>query len=73
LAIRHVSSRRDGRSQEATRVIRRKRNRRHMIGDHHGQTAGMAILLVRDVDGIRHAQYGRSLHWGRPGSIRSRR
>ena len=51
-AICHVSSCRDSRSQEATRVIRRKTNRRHMIGDHHGQPAVMAILLVRDVDGI---------------------
>jgi uncharacterized protein (DUF2384 family) len=49
-AICHVSSRRDSRSQEATRVIRRKTNRRHMIGDHHGRTAGMATLLVRSVD-----------------------
>jgi hypothetical protein len=40
----------DSRSQEATRVIRRKTNRRHMIGDHHGRTAGMATLLVRSVD-----------------------
>ena len=24
----------------ATRVIKRKTNRRHMIGDHHGQTLG---------------------------------
>ena len=48
--IRHVSSRRDSRSHATTRVIRRKTNRRHMTGDHHGQTAGMATLLVRSVD-----------------------
>jgi len=46
------SSRRDSRSHEATRVIRRKTNRRHMIGDHHGRTAGSATLLVRAMDGI---------------------
>jgi hypothetical protein len=34
----HASSRRDSRSQEAVRVIRRNTNRRHMIGDHHGRT-----------------------------------
>jgi hypothetical protein len=28
------------RSHEATRVIRRKANRRHMTGDHHGRTLG---------------------------------
>jgi hypothetical protein len=33
-------------------MIRRKANRRHMIGDHHGRTAGRTTLLVRDVDGI---------------------
>ena len=39
------------------RVIRRKTNRRHMISDHHGRTAGSATLLVRAADGIlRHAQ-----------------
>jgi len=34
------------------RVIRRKANRRHMTGDHHGRDAGQATLLVRAVDGI---------------------
>ena len=48
----HASSRRDSLSHEATRVIRRKTNRRHMIGDHHGRTAGSATLLVRSMDGI---------------------
>jgi hypothetical protein len=33
-------------------VIRRKTNRRHMIGDHHGRTAGGTTLLVRAVDAI---------------------
>ena len=27
-------------------------NRRHMIGDHHGRTAGGTTLLIRAVDGI---------------------
>ena len=36
----HVSSRRVSRSHAATRVIKRNTNRRHMIGDHHGRTAG---------------------------------
>jgi hypothetical protein len=40
------------RSHEVTRVIRRKTNRRHMSGDHHGWTAGRATLLVRAVDAI---------------------
>jgi hypothetical protein len=51
-AVFHVSSRRDRRSHETSRVIRRKANRRHMIVDHHGRTARRAILLVRAVDGI---------------------
>ena len=51
-AVFHASSRCDSRSHAATRVIRRKTNRRHMIGDHHGQTAGSATLLVRAMDGI---------------------
>jgi hypothetical protein len=33
-------------------VIRRKTNRGHMTGDHHGQTTGSATLLVRAMDGI---------------------
>jgi hypothetical protein len=33
-------------------VIRRKTNRRHMTGNHHGQTAGMATLLARALDGL---------------------
>jgi hypothetical protein len=36
----------------ATRMIRRKTNRRHIISDHHGRTAGSATLLVRAMDGI---------------------
>jgi hypothetical protein len=51
-AVFHLSSRRDSRSHAATRVIRRKTNRRHMIGDHHSRAAGRATLLVRAVDGI---------------------
>ena len=39
-AVFHASSRWDSHSHEATRVIRRKANRRHMIGDHHGRTVG---------------------------------
>jgi hypothetical protein len=33
-------------------VIRRKTNRRHMIGDHHGRMAGRATLLVTAADEI---------------------
>jgi len=33
-------------------VIRRKTNRRHMTGDHHGRTAGRATLLVTATDEI---------------------
>jgi hypothetical protein len=51
-AVCHGCSRRDSRSHEATRVIRRKTNRRHMIGDHHGRTAGRATLLVKAADAI---------------------
>ncbi len=36
----------------ASRVIRRNTNRRHMIGGHHGRSAGRATLLVRAADGI---------------------
>ena len=48
----HASLRRESRSHPASRVIRGKTNRRHMIGDHHGRTAGGTTLLVRAVDGI---------------------
>jgi hypothetical protein len=51
-AVFHASSRRDSRSHAASRVIRRNTNRRHMISDHHGQSAGRATLLVRTVDAI---------------------
>ena len=51
-AVFHVSSRRDSRSHAATRVIRRKANRRHMIGDHHSRATGRVTPLVRAVDGI---------------------
>ena len=51
-AVFHLSSRRDRHSHTATRVIRRNTNRRHMIGDHHGRTAGRATLLVRAADEI---------------------
>jgi hypothetical protein len=44
--------RRNSRNHEIIRVIRRKANRRHMTGDHHGRDAGQATLLVRAVDGI---------------------
>jgi hypothetical protein len=33
-------------------VIRRKTNRRHMTGDHHGRTARRATLLVTTTDEI---------------------
>jgi hypothetical protein len=51
-AICHASSRWESRRHDATRMIRRKTNRRHMTGDHHDQAAGIATLLVRAVDGI---------------------
>ena len=51
-AIFHASSRRDSRSHAVTRVIRRKGNRRHMTGEHYGQSAGRATVLVRAVDAI---------------------
>jgi hypothetical protein len=51
-AVCHASSRCDSRTHAATRDQERKTNRRHMIGDHHGQTAGSATLLVRTMDGI---------------------
>ena len=40
------------RNPAATRVVRRNTNRRHMISDHHGQTASRATLLVRAMDEI---------------------
>jgi hypothetical protein len=33
-------------------MIKRKMNRRHMIADHHAQSAGRATPLVRAVDGL---------------------
>jgi hypothetical protein len=51
-AVFQVSSRRDSRSQETARVIRRKTNRRHMTGDHHGRTSEKATLQVRAADEI---------------------
>jgi hypothetical protein len=48
----HASSRRDSRSHVITRVIRRKTNRRHMIGDHHGRAADTATLLFTATDSI---------------------
>ena len=51
-AVFHASSRRDSRSHEVIRVIRRKTNRRHMTGDHHDRTARRATLLVTAADEI---------------------
>jgi hypothetical protein len=51
-AVFHASSRRDCRSHLNTCVIRRKTNRRHMIGDHHRRAAGTATLLFTALDGI---------------------
>ena len=39
-AVFQASSRRDSRSHAAICVIRRKTNRRHMIGDHHDRIPG---------------------------------
>jgi hypothetical protein len=52
LCDRHASSRRDSRSHEAVRVIRKKTSRRHMTSDHHGPTARRATLLVTAVGEI---------------------
>ena len=51
-AVFHDSFRRDSRSHDVIRVIRRKTNCRHMTGDHHGQTARRATLLVTAADEI---------------------
>jgi hypothetical protein len=51
-AVFRASSFRDSRRHSAIRVIRRKTNRRHMIGDHYDRTPGGATLLVRAMDGI---------------------
>src|SRR6266571_1905391 len=51
-AVFHVSSRRDSRSHEVTRMMRRKTNRRHMIGDHHRRATGTATLLLTALDGM---------------------
>src|ERR1019366_5999371 len=51
-AVFHASSRRDSRSHAASRVVRGNRSRRHMIGDHRGQSVRRATLLVRAVDAI---------------------
>jgi hypothetical protein len=48
----HVSSRPASRSCAASRVVRRKTNRRHMTGDHRVGTARRATLLVRAMDEI---------------------
>jgi hypothetical protein len=67
-AVFHVSSRRESHSHAASRVIRRKTNRRHMIGDHHGRSAGRATLLVRAEDEIlgthRNVRPSRTPHAG---------
>jgi len=51
-AVFHASSRRDSRSHEATRVIRRKTNRRHMLVIITGGAQERATLLVRAMDEI---------------------
>jgi hypothetical protein len=51
-AVFRASSRRDSGSHETARLVRRKTNRGHMTGDHHGRTAGGATLLVRAMDEI---------------------
>jgi hypothetical protein len=57
-ALRHAPSRWDSRSHVVTRVMRRKANRRHMTGDHHGRGVGRATLLVSRGCDSRHAQAG---------------
>jgi hypothetical protein len=51
-AVFRASSRQDSRSRAIARVIRRKTNRRHMTGDHHGRAVGTATLLLTALDGI---------------------
>ena len=68
-AVFHISSRRDSRNPAATRVIRRNTNRRHMISDHHGRTAGRATLLVRSVDEIPGTHTARPTRWCPSSSI----
>ena len=51
-AVFHISSRRDSRNPAATGVVTRNTSRMHMIGDHHGRTAGRATLLARAADEI---------------------
>ena len=51
-AVFQMSSRRDSRNPAATRVIRRKTNRRHRIADHHARPAGRATLLARAAEEI---------------------
>ena len=51
-AVFHASSHRDSRSHEATRVIRRNTNRRHMIVDHRGPSVSRATLLIRTADEV---------------------
>ena len=78
-AIFCASSRRDSRSHATTRVIRRKTNRRLMIGDHYGPTAGRATVLVRAVDvilGTHRISVNLSRPWHKgnhPGLILARR
>ena len=57
-AVFQVSSRRDSRSQEAARVVRRKTNRRHITDDHHGRTSEKATLLIKQGRGRFSARTG---------------
>jgi hypothetical protein len=53
-------------------VIKRKTNRKHMIGDHHGRTARRATLLVRALGHVRQLLGVRPSHWrreNRPGRV----
>ena len=62
-AVFHISSRRDSRNPAATRVVTKNTSRRHMIGDHHGRTAGRATLLARAADEILGTQSTVSGRW----------
>ena len=48
-------------SHATSRVIRRKAQRRHMTGDHHGRAVGTATLVLTALDGDRHAHWLRAL------------
>ena len=69
-AVFHASSCRDSRSHAATRVIRRNTNRRHMIGDHHGRTAGKQLCWSEPRTGFSAPTGAPAAFWASVGSAR---